>query len=131
MTVVRATQYHSLVAAIARALGRGPVSVQPQISFQSCDRLWVADRLVENDARRAATGLPAGGGPGRAGAYDAGRGGGSGAPGRGKAAGPRDHVAGRRRDPAGVRGGTNLPGPDAVIGGTGFREWFRTACLRP
>jgi uncharacterized protein YbjT (DUF2867 family) len=126
VTVVRATQYHSLVAAIAGALGRGPVSLQPQISFQSCDRFWVADRLVET-----ALGEPP---PGYRRVSDL--------------AGPERTTLGeavdlvRRADgkpparairvPA-VGGafqafarGVNLPGPDAVIGGTGFGEWLRT-----
>jgi uncharacterized protein YbjT (DUF2867 family) len=47
VTVVRATQFHKLVATIARACAHGPVSVQPSLSFQSCDHRWVAERLVD------------------------------------------------------------------------------------
>jgi uncharacterized protein YbjT (DUF2867 family) len=127
VTVVRATQFHTLVATLARIFGRGPVSVQPQLSFQPCDHLWVADQLVE-----AVAGEPP---PGYRRAPDL--------------AGPEVTTLGEAvelvRQAAGkppsraitlpaIGGtlkafatGTNLPGPDAVVGGPGFREWFRTA----
>ena len=129
VTVVRATQFHTLVATLARLLGRGPISVQPQMSFQPCDPLWVADRLVET-----ALGEPP---PTYRRAADL--------------AGPEVTTLGEAVDlvrqaeerplpraitlPAvggtlkAFAAGTNLPGPDAVIGGPGYREWFRT--LRP
>jgi uncharacterized protein YbjT (DUF2867 family) len=47
VTVVRATQFHSLVAAISGAVSRGPVAVVPPISFQSCDPLSIAGVLAE------------------------------------------------------------------------------------
>ena len=43
VTVVRATQFHTLVAAIAGAVSHGPVALVPPISFQSCDHRWVAE----------------------------------------------------------------------------------------
>ena len=126
-TVVRATQFHTLVTALARVFGHGPVSVQPQMSFQSCDTLWVADRLVETALAEPP--------PGYRRAADL--------------AGPERTTLGeavelvRQADgksppraitlPA-VGGvlkafaqGTNLPGPDAVIGGPGYRDWLRSA----
>jgi uncharacterized protein YbjT (DUF2867 family) len=47
VTVVRATQFHTLVAAIAGAVSRGPVALLPPISFQSIDHLWFAEKLAE------------------------------------------------------------------------------------
>jgi uncharacterized protein YbjT (DUF2867 family) len=124
VTVVRATQFHTLVTTLARLFGRGPVSVQPQMSFQSCDHLWVADRLVEAALAEAP--------PGYRRAPDL--------------AGPERTTLGeavelvRQADgkpppraitlPA-VGGvlkafaqGANLPGADALIGGSGYREWL-------
>ena len=46
VTVVRATQFHTLVETLARVFGHGPVSVQPRMSFQSCDHRWVAEEIV-------------------------------------------------------------------------------------
>ena len=47
VTVVRATQFHTLVAAIAGAVSRGPVALVPPISFQSIDHRWLAEMLAE------------------------------------------------------------------------------------
>ncbi len=47
VTVVRATQFHSLVEAIARGATLGPIALAPKLTFQSCDPAWVAGRLVE------------------------------------------------------------------------------------
>jgi uncharacterized protein YbjT (DUF2867 family) len=46
VTVVRATQFHTLVESLARVFGRGPVSVQPRIAFQPCDHRWLAGEIV-------------------------------------------------------------------------------------
>jgi uncharacterized protein YbjT (DUF2867 family) len=127
VTVVRATQFHTLVTALARIFGRGPVSVQPQMSFQSCDTSWVADRLVET-----ALAAPP---PGYRRAADL--------------AGPERTTLAEAVDlvrqvegkpptraiklPAvggalkAFASGTNLPGPQALIGGTAYREWLRSA----
>jgi uncharacterized protein YbjT (DUF2867 family) len=124
VTVVRATQFHTLVATLARVFGRGPVSVQPQMSFQPCDTLWVADRLVE-----AALGEPPS-------AYRR----------ASDLAGPEVTTLGEAVDllrqargkppsraitlPAvggtlkAFAAGTNLPDADAMIGGPSFREWL-------
>ncbi len=122
VTVVRATQFHTLVATIARACAHGPVSLQPQVSFQSCDHRWVAGRLVDTALGEAPPGY-------RRSADLAG-------PERttlGEAVNLIRQAAGQRpprviRLPA-VGGtlrafarGTNLPGPDAEIGGSAFRE---------
>jgi uncharacterized protein YbjT (DUF2867 family) len=127
VTVVRATQFHTLVTDLARVFGRGPLSVRPQMSFQSCDPAWVADRLVETALAEPPPGY-------RRGA---------------DLAGPERTTLGEAVDlvrqaegvpparaimlPA-VGGvlkayalGANLPGPDAVIGGPGYREWLRSA----
>ncbi len=47
VTVVRATQFHTLVTKLAGMLGHGPVSLVPRMSFQSCDHRWLAERLVD------------------------------------------------------------------------------------
>ena len=46
ITVIRATQFHTLVEALARIFGRGPVSIQPRMAFQPCDHRWVAEEIV-------------------------------------------------------------------------------------
>ena len=46
VTVVRATQFHTLVETLAKILGRGPISVQPRMAFQPCDPRWVAEEIV-------------------------------------------------------------------------------------
>ena len=122
VTVVRATQFHTLVAAIARACAHGPVSLQPHMSFQSCDHRWVAGRLADTALGEAP--------PGYRRSADL--------------AGPEQTTLGEAvnliRQAAGQRPprvimlpavggtlrsfarGTNLPGPDAEIGGSSFRE---------
>ena len=126
VTVVRATQYHTLVARIARACAHGPVSVQPKVSFQSCDHLLVAERVVDTALGEGPTGyrrLPDLAGPERTTL--------------GEAVNLIRQAAGRRppwviRLPA-VGGtlqafarGANLPGPDAEIGGSTFRDFLRS-----
>jgi len=122
VTVVRATQFHKLVATIARAWAHGPVSLQPQLTFQSCDHRWVAERLVDvalgqaPPAYRRSVDLA---GPERTTL--------------GEAVNLIRQAAGQRpprviRLPAvggtlkAFAAGTNLPGPDANIGGSAFRE---------
>jgi uncharacterized protein YbjT (DUF2867 family) len=48
VTVVRATQFHTLVAGIARTATLGPVALVPKgMSFQPCDHHWVGAELVD------------------------------------------------------------------------------------
>jgi uncharacterized protein YbjT (DUF2867 family) len=48
VTVVRATQFHTLVAAVGRAVTTGPVALAPRgMSFQPCDHHWVAEELAD------------------------------------------------------------------------------------
>jgi uncharacterized protein YbjT (DUF2867 family) len=124
VTVVRATQFHTLVRALGQVFGRGPVSVRPSMSFQSCDRPWVADRLVETalaDPPPRYRRLPDLAGPERttlAEAVDLFR------QAEGKPP-PRaitlPAVGGLLKAYA---EGANLPGPDAITGGPGYREWL-------
>ena len=122
VTVVRATQFHTLVTAIARACAHGPISVQPQLSFQSCDHRWVAERLIDTARGEPPVGYHR----------------------SADLAGPEQTTLGEAvnllRQAAGqqpprvirlpaVSGtlrafaqGSNLPGPDAEIGGSAFRE---------
>ena len=127
VTVVRATQFHTLVTALARVFGRGPVSVRPPMSFQSCDRPWVADRLAEAALADPPPGyrlLPDVAGPDRTTlgeAVDLVR----------QAEGKPPARAITLPAVGGVLKayalGVNLPGPEAVIGGPGYREWLRRA----
>lgn len=126
VTVARATQFHTLVRAMGEFSARAPVAVAPPgLAFQSCDHRWVADELVSlvmADAPlgyRRASDLA---GPERTTYAD---------------------VVGLARQAAGkspsrlitlpavggalkaFAAGANLPGPDAKIGGIGYREWLR------
>lgn len=74
VTVVRATQFHSLVEAIARGATLGPIALAPKLTFQSCDPAWVAGRLVEVALGRPPVGFLRGDDPCRSGAGHLGRG---------------------------------------------------------
>ena len=125
VTVVRATQFHTLVAAIARAarpLGRG-ISVRG-VAVQPCDLTWVAAVLAE-----VATGPAPGGftraadlaGPERLTLAEAVRAAAA------HAGYPRTRVL--TLPPVGsvaraFAAGSNLPGPDVRLGGSSFRRWL-------
>jgi len=48
VTVVRATQFHAVVAAVARTVTPGPVTFMPNgMSFQPCDHRWIASELAD------------------------------------------------------------------------------------
>ncbi len=48
VTVVRATQFHTVVAAVARVATRGPLGFVPRgMSFQPCDHRWVAAEIAD------------------------------------------------------------------------------------
>ncbi len=48
VTIVRATQFHTLVDAIAENATIGPLGFAPHgLRFQPCDRSWVARRIVD------------------------------------------------------------------------------------
>ena len=125
VTVVRATQFHTLVQALGRTSARAPVAIAPEgLAFQSCDHRWIADELVS----LALAGAPLG--------YRR----------SSDLAGPERttfvEVVELARQAVGkgrprvltlpVVGGTlqafaagaNLPGPDAQIGGLGYRDWL-------
>ena len=127
VTVVRATQFHTLVAAVARAATRGGLALTVDgVAVQSCDPAWVAGQLADVAAGPAPTGYLRSSdlaGPERLGLGDA------------------ERVVSRfegRRDPrlvtlpvlgraaAAFAAGSNLPGPDARLGGPGFAEWLET-----
>jgi uncharacterized protein YbjT (DUF2867 family) len=124
VTVVRATQYHTLVSALGQVFGRGPVSVRPQMSFQSCDRWWVADRLVKTALAEPPPGFRRAAdlaGPERttlSEAVDLARQMAGKPPAR---AIPLPAIVGVLKAYA---EGANLPGPEAIIGGSGYREWL-------
>lgn len=121
-TVVRATQFHTLVASIARMSTLGRVRLDLDMAAQPVDAGWFARELVDH-----ALGTPPDGGVR---ARDI--------------AGPERLTVGEavaalsHEDAAPARTvrippvgrtlrafaeGTNLPGPDARIGGIGFAEW--------
>jgi len=57
VTVVRATQFHTLIREIARAVTFGPLSFAPRgMSFQPCDHRWVARELAEIALKPAPSG---------------------------------------------------------------------------
>jgi uncharacterized protein YbjT (DUF2867 family) len=127
VTVIRATQFHSLVATIARTFTLGPVAIVPRgLRFQSVDVEAVAARLADlvlGDAPRGFVRVPDLAGPEVLGLEAA----------VGLVA---EHA---RRDPPRVltlppfapalrdfaRGG-NLPGADAETAGPTFAEWLTT-----
>jgi len=124
--VVRATQFHTLVQALGRFSARSPVAVVPRdTAFQSCDPLWCADELVSLALADAPLGYRRASdlaGPERTSfveVVELARQ----AAGRGR---PRvitlPVVGGTLKAFA---AGANLPGPDAKIGGTGYRDWLR------
>jgi uncharacterized protein YbjT (DUF2867 family) len=126
VTVVRATQFHTLLRSIGEVGARGPVAVVPKdLAFQSCDPRWVADELVTLVLADAPLGYRRTSdlaGPERttiAEVIELSR----------RAAGRRP---GRLLTLPAVGGalrafaaGANLPDPDAKVGGVGYRAWLR------
>jgi uncharacterized protein YbjT (DUF2867 family) len=125
VTVVRATQFHTLVASVVRATTVGPLGLVPRgMSFQPCDHRWVAAEIADialgprpSGYRRAADRA----GPERLSLAEA--------------AALIRTTEGRptpRLVTLPVIGGTlrayqagaNLPDPDAKIGGSSFREFL-------
>jgi uncharacterized protein YbjT (DUF2867 family) len=125
VTVVRATQFHTLVASVARTVTAGPLGFVPRgMSFQPCDHHWVASELVNVALGPAPSGYHRAAdraGPQRlslADAVDLIR------AKDGKAA-PRlitlPPLGGTLRA---LEAGANLPEPGAKIGGLSFREFL-------
>ncbi len=119
VTVVRATQFHTLVVSLARVVRHGPVAVVPPMSFQSCEPAWVATRLVEVALGAAPEGFrraPDLAGPEVVSLVDAVR-------------LTQSSTARLIRLPAvgatlrAFAAGANLAGPDAEIGGAAFTDW--------
>ena len=124
-TVVRATQFHPLLATLARAARPFGLGLDvPGVGAQPCDVGWLAEQLADvvsgpaPDGFRRAADLA---GPERVTLAEAVR-----------LVAEHD---GRRRPPVlrlpalgavarSFAQGSNLPGPDAQAGGTGFRGWL-------
>lgn len=125
-TVVRATQFHTLVATIAKAATLGARVLAPQgMRFQSCDPRWVAEQLVDHALAAAPDGF------GRV----------------ADLAGPEEisltaaaelvavhdgHLVPKPWRIPPVIGtlrsfarGDNLPGPDSQVGGSSFTDWLK------
>jgi uncharacterized protein YbjT (DUF2867 family) len=128
VTVVRATQFHTLIEAIARTATLGPVALVARgMSFQPCDHHWVAAELADVALGPAPSGFQRAvdlAGPEQVGLAEAvtlmrAK--------SGKAA-PRlitiPAIGGTLRA---YEAGANLPDPGAKIVGTSFREFL----LRP
>jgi uncharacterized protein YbjT (DUF2867 family) len=125
VTVVRATQFHTLVASVARAVTVGRLSIVARgMSFQPCDHHWVAAEIADIALAPAPSGYYRAAdraGPERLSLAEAaelirakeGR------------ATPRlitfPPIGGTLRA---FDAGANLPDPDAKIGGSSFREFL-------
>jgi len=126
VTVARATQFHTRVRGLGRLGARAPVTVVPRgLAFQSCDHRWVADELTTLVAAdrpmgyRRASDLA---GPERtsiAEVIQLAR----------QAAGKEPSRLITLPAVGGIlqsfAAGSNLPAPDAKIGGIGYRDWLR------
>jgi uncharacterized protein YbjT (DUF2867 family) len=125
VTVVRATQFHALVATVARVATLGPVGFVPRgMLFQPCDHRWVAAEIVDMALGAAPSGYYRAAdlaGPERLSLADAAvlvraK--------QGKTA-PRlitlPPIGGTLRA---YEAGAHLPGPDTKIGGSSFREFL-------
>jgi uncharacterized protein YbjT (DUF2867 family) len=131
VTVVRATQFHNLIAAAART-ARWPVAIGPlNAASQPCERRWVAEQLADitlgpaPDGYRRATDLA---GPDVITVPEAIR-----------MVCERDGRRVPRVMSLPAIGGslsafaarTNLPGRDVVIGGKSFADWLREGSATP
>jgi uncharacterized protein YbjT (DUF2867 family) len=125
VTVLRATQFHAVVAAVARAATLGPLSFVPRgMSFQPCDHHWIAAEIADIALGPAPSGYQRAAdraGPERlslaeAAALICGK--------KGKPT-PRlitfPPIGGTLR---GYEAGANLPDPDAKIGGSSFQAFL-------
>ena len=125
VTVVRATQFHTLIAAVARTVTRGPLAfVARGMSFQACDHRWIAAELADIALGPARAGYERAldrAGPERVSLAEAV------ALIRAKDGRPAPRlitlpaIGGTLR---GYEAGANLPGPDAKIGGPSFHEFL-------
>ena len=124
VTVLRATQFHSLISTLARTFTMGPVALAPPVRSQSVETALVAARLTELALGPAPEGfvrVPDLAGPDVLSLADA----------IALTARHADRPVPRilplpawgptLRDFA---AGANLPGPDARIGGRGFEAWL-------
>jgi uncharacterized protein YbjT (DUF2867 family) len=123
VTVVRATQFHMLVAAIARAVSHGPVALVPPIAFQSVDHRWVAEMLAGVALAEAPAGY-------RRGADLAGPELITLAKAVGVLRGHEGRAVPRMVTLPAIGGtlrsfaaGSNLPTPGTLVGGPGFSDW--------
>src|SRR5918998_2657093 len=125
VTVVRATQFHTLVRGLGELGARGPVALAPKgLTFQSCDHRWVAEELVP----LVLADIPLGyrrtsdlAGPERTTfveAVELAR--------QSAGKGPSRLITLPAVGPIlqAYAAGANLPGPDAKIGGVGYRTWL-------
>ena len=125
VTVVRATQFHSLITEIASAVTIGPLAFVPKgMSFQPCDHGWIAAELADvalgpapSSYQRAVDHA----GPERVSLAEAG------ALLRAKDGKPAARLVTVPASGGTLRAfaaGANLPDADAKIGGSSFREFI-------
>ena len=126
VTVIRATQFHIRVRSNAQFGARVPVVLVPKgLAFQSCDHRWVADEVVPLVLAAAPRGyrrVSDLGGPERTTfeeTVELARQ----AAGKGRARVVTVPAIGEVM--RAFAAGANLPGPDAKIGGPGYRDWLR------
>ena len=125
VTVVRTTQFHTLIEQIARTATLGPLAlVAKGMSFQPCDHRWVAAELTDIALGPAPSGYQRAldrAGPERVSLAEAA------ALICAKEGKPPPRVITLPAMGGTLRGyeaGANLPGPDAKIGGLSFREFL-------
>lgn len=127
-TVVRATQFHSLIASLARMTRLGRTGLDMDVAVQPVDAGWFARELVDH-----ALGTPP---------REAVRARDIAGPEQVTVAQVVNILADGKDAPAGVvrapaiggalrsfAAGTNLPGPDVRIGGIGFTQWAGTRAV--
>ena len=125
VTVVRATQFHAVVAAVVRVVTRGPLGFVPRgMSFQPCDHRWLATEIADTALAPAPSGYHRA--ADRAG------------PERLSLAEAAALIHAQEGKPAprlitfppiggtlqAFEAGANLPDPDAKIGGSSFRAFL-------
>jgi uncharacterized protein YbjT (DUF2867 family) len=127
VTVVRATQFHTLLVEIAQAVTLGPIAVVAQdMTFQPCDHHWIAAQLADIALGPTPSGFQRAAdlaGPEQISLAEAvsllrAE--------NGKAAPRLIRLPAIGATPHAFQAGANLPAVDAKIGGASFRDFLQT-----